>query len=78
MGTIIQFMVTNTHGVYTAEGMNIPIVTEAKTFEELQDNIRDAVALYFEGDGPASLGYGSSPSLFVHFELPPPKYERGA
>jgi hypothetical protein len=46
--------------VYTAEGVNEPIVTKAGTFEELQDNIRDAVALYFEGDDPASLGPRSS------------------
>jgi Domain of unknown function (DUF1902) len=75
METIIQFMVTKEAGIYTADGMNIPIVTEAKVLEELQDNIRDAVASYFEGDGSASLGYGPSPSIFMHFQLLPPKHD---
>jgi Domain of unknown function (DUF1902) len=50
METIIQFMVTKEAGIYTADGVNIPVVTEAKILEELQDNILDAVTLYFEGD----------------------------
>ena len=56
---------------YTAEGVNAPIVTEAGTFEELQDNIRDAVALYFEGDDPASLGFDKSPAILTNFEVSP-------
>jgi hypothetical protein len=42
---IIQFMVTKEQGVYTADGVNVPVVTEGSTFEELQANIREAVAL---------------------------------
>ena len=51
----MQFQISHEDGVYTASGVNAPIVTEGSTFEELQDNIRDAVALYFEGDDPAAL-----------------------
>jgi predicted RNase H-like HicB family nuclease len=47
-------MVTKEQGVYT--GVNLPVVTEGSTFEELQVNIRDAVALYFEDENAASLG----------------------
>ena len=50
MKSIIQFNIAFENGVYTADGVNAPIVTEGSTFEELQENIRDAVALYFEGD----------------------------
>jgi hypothetical protein len=32
----------------------VPIVTEGSTFEELQANIREAVALYFEDENAAS------------------------
>jgi predicted RNase H-like HicB family nuclease len=72
---IIQFAVSEETGVYTAEGLNVPIVTEGNTFEELKSNIRDAVALYFEGDDPASLGFGPSPSILTNFEVTPMVHE---
>ena len=48
MKKIVQFTVTKERGVYTADGVNVPIVTEGNTFKELQTNIREAVALHFE------------------------------
>lgn len=68
---IVQFNVSHEDDVYTAEGANAPIVTEANTFEELQENIRDAVALYFDGDDPASLGFDKSPAILTNFEVSP-------
>lgn len=69
MKNIIQFVISREDGMYTAEGVNVPVVTEGETFEELQENIREAVALYFEDENPATLGFGSSPSLLASFEL---------
>jgi hypothetical protein len=46
MKTIIQFMVTKDQGVYTADGVNVPAVTEGSTFAELQTNIREAVSTF--------------------------------
>ena len=69
MKSIIQFNVFQEDGFYTADGINAPIVTEGATFEELQDNIRDAVALYFEGDDPASLGFERVPAILTNFEV---------
>ncbi|HXL25873.1 MAG TPA: DUF1902 domain-containing protein [Chthoniobacterales bacterium] len=71
MKNIIQFMVTEEDGVYTADGVNVPVVTEGSSFEELQKNIRDAVTLYFSGDDHASLGFGRYPSILTNFELSP-------
>jgi predicted RNase H-like HicB family nuclease len=69
MKSIIQFFVSQEDGVYTAEGVNAPIVTEGKTFEELKDNIIDAVKLFFKDETPASLGFSRSPSILTNFEL---------
>ena len=69
MKSIIQFNISQEDGVYTADGMNAPIVTEGATFEELQENIRDAVALYFEGDDPTSLGFERTPAILTNFEV---------
>ena len=46
MKTSIKFEISHEGGVYTASGINAPIVTEAATFEELKENIRDAMAAY--------------------------------
>jgi hypothetical protein len=40
-------LVSEEDGVYTADGVNVPIVTDGKNFEELKENIREAVELYF-------------------------------
>ncbi len=70
MKNIIQFIVSNEDNIYTAEGLNIPIVTEGKTFEELMTNILDAVKLFFKEEDSASLGFGPMPSILTSFELP--------
>jgi Domain of unknown function (DUF1902) len=75
MKNIVQFAVSEESGVYTAEGLNVPIVTEGNTFEELKSNIRYAVALFFEGDNPASLGFGPSPSILTNYEVSPMAHE---
>ena len=74
MKSIMQFQISHEDGVYTASGVNAPIVTEGSTFEELQDNIRDAVALYFEGDDPASLGFDRTPAILTNFEVSQPMH----
>ena len=56
MKKIIQFTVTKDRGVYTANGVNVPIVTEGSTPAELQINIQDAVELYFDGDNAGRTG----------------------
>jgi hypothetical protein len=75
MQSIIQFMVTKEQGVYTADGVNVPVVTEGNTFEELLANIREAVALYFEDENAASLGLSTSPAILTNFEPSPTLYE---
>lgn len=69
MKNIIQFSILEEDGVYTAEGVNVPIVTSGNTFEELKGNIQEAVGLFFEDEDPKSLGFGAHPSIFTSFEL---------
>ncbi|MDP2593026.1 MAG: type II toxin-antitoxin system HicB family antitoxin [bacterium] len=74
MKNIIQFTISKEDGFYTASGVNAPIVTQGKTFEELTANIREAVLLFFEGENPAELGFGATPSILTNFELSLPLY----
>jgi len=41
MKKVIQFSITNEDGMYVASGINAPIVTDGKTFEELEKNIQE-------------------------------------
>lgn len=70
MKGIIQFQITESDGGYVAEGVNVPIVTQADTLDELSTNIREAVALHFEGENLRELGFADEPSVLVNYELP--------
>jgi len=70
MQQIIRFNVSHEDGAYTAEGVNAPIVTSGEKFEELSDNIADAVGLFFRDEQPESLGFAPYPSILANIELP--------
>ena len=71
----IQFSITKeSEGYYVASGIGHPIVTQADTLDELQDNIREAVELYIDGEDLAELGLSSRPSLLMNIELPQVDY----
>jgi predicted RNase H-like HicB family nuclease len=71
MSNIIQFIIKKDEdGVYCAKAVDFPIFTSAKTLPELENNIREATALYVEGEDLASIGLSSAePSLLANFEI---------
>ena len=71
MSSIIQFTIKkDENGIYCAKATDFPIFTFGKTLPELENNIREATALYIENEDLASLGISSEPSLLVNFEIP--------
>ncbi len=70
MRTIIQFSISRSDGFYIAEALDFPIVTQAKTFEELTGNIREAVAVYLHNEDIQDLDIAKDPSLLINFEIP--------
>ncbi len=52
-----------------AEGVNISVVTQGKTLDELKDNVREAVSLYLEGEDLSDLDLSSEPSILLNYEL---------
>ena len=70
MRSIIQFTISHEDDIYTAEGVNAPIVTEARTFEELQDNIRDAAHLFLRATTRSRLA-SKSPRPFSRISRSP-------
>lgn len=74
MKSIIQFTIWQEDNRYVAAAGELPIATDGSTFEELKENIRDAVATYFLGDDPASFGFDRMPAIMTNYEVPPPAY----
>ena len=54
---------------YVAECLDLPVVTQAPTLDELAENIREAVGLQLEGEDLTELGIASDPTIVVMFEL---------
>ena len=54
---------------YVAECLEIPVVTQGATLDEVSANLREAVALHLEGEDLTALGLAPSPSIVVTFEL---------
>jgi len=72
MKSIIQFHINKGDTHYIAEGVDFPVVTQAKTLDELAQNIKEAVSLHIEGEDLAELGFVPHPSVLVNFEIPSP------
>lgn len=70
MKSIIQFQISKEGNYYTASGVDLPVVTQAKTLDELTRNIKEAVNLHLEGEDLTEYNLTSKPSVLINFELP--------
>jgi len=56
---------------YVAECLEIPVVTQGQTLDQVTKNLREAVALHLDGEDLASLGLVPNPTVLVTMELLP-------
>jgi predicted RNase H-like HicB family nuclease len=56
---------------YVAECMEIPVVTQGATLDEVSRNLQEAVALHLEEEDLATMGLAENPMLLVTMELEP-------
>jgi len=70
MKKIMQFSISKSDDYYVAEAVDFPIVTQAKTFEELTSNIKEAVEVYLYDESAEESGVVKDPSLLINFEIP--------
>lgn len=56
---------------YVAECVEIPVVTQGATLDEVIANLREAVALHLEGESLEAFGLAANPSLLVTLECEP-------
>ena len=70
MQHIIRFHIQKGETQYVATGVELPIVTQGHTLDDLMNNIREAVELQLEDENPAEFNLVKQPSVLVDFELP--------
>ena len=54
---------------YVAECLEIPVVTQGATLDDVTRNLREAVDLHLAGEDLASLGLAPDPTILVTLEL---------
>lgn len=69
MRHIIQFRVYKGEKAYVGEGIDLPVVTQGATIDEVVANLKEATLLFFEGEKPEQLGFVPQSSALVNFEL---------
>ena len=69
MKRTIQVRIFRGESQYVAECLDLPVVTEAFTLDELAVNIREAIALHLEGEDLTELGLVKDPTVLATLEL---------
>lgn len=67
----VHAVVTRDAGWYVAEFLEIAVVTQGRTLDELVTNVRDAVALHLEGGDAAAIGVVAAPRIALTYEIAP-------
>jgi predicted RNase H-like HicB family nuclease len=69
MKRTIQVRIFRGERKYVAECLDLPVVTEALTLDELAANIHEAISLHLEGEDLAELGLSDDPTILATMEL---------
>ncbi|MEM8832420.1 MAG: type II toxin-antitoxin system HicB family antitoxin [Cyanobacteria bacterium P01_G01_bin.19] len=69
--TVKSFIRPGEQSGYIAECLEISVVTQGNTLDEVVQNLREAVSLHLEDENPAEFGLIENPSILVTFELQP-------
>ena len=70
MQNIIQVKIFKGDRQYVAQGIDLPVVTQGKTLDELMVNLNEAVSLQLEGENLSDYNLLPSASLLMNYELP--------
>jgi len=69
MKKTIQVRIFRGDTQYVAECLDLPVVTQAATLDELASNIGEAISLQLAGEDLADLGLAPEPVILATLEL---------
>ena len=70
MKHIIQFHIYKGNKYYIAQGIDLPVITQGKTLDELVKNIKEAVELQLKDEDLAEFDLAPKPSILANLEVP--------
>ena len=70
MKKIIQVKIYRGEKYYVAECIDLPVVTQGKTLDEVVKNIKDAIELHLDGENLEEWDILPDYSILVNFEVP--------
>jgi predicted RNase H-like HicB family nuclease len=56
---------------YVAECLEVPVVTQGATLDDVTRNLKEAVELHLAGEDLAAMGLAPDPTILVTMELTP-------
>ena len=56
--------------MYVAECLELAVVTQGRTLDELVENLQQAVVLHLEGENMEELGLADRPRLQLLYDVP--------
>ena len=68
---IIQVHISRGERQFVAECLDLPVVTQGKTLDELAKNLKEAIELQLEDENPADFNLADAPSVLASFEIEP-------
>ena len=66
---IIQVHIYKGEKYYVAECLDLPVITQGKTLDELAINLKEAISLQLEGENLADFDLVPQPSVLANLEL---------
>ncbi|OGD27500.1 MAG: hypothetical protein A2028_01405 [Candidatus Aminicenantes bacterium RBG_19FT_COMBO_59_29] len=64
----MHVVVRRSAGFYVAESLELALVTQGRSLDEILRNLRQAVRLHLEGEDPGLFGLTASPRIAVTYE----------
>lgn len=64
----IHFVVSRSAGFYVAEALELALVTQGRSLDEVLRNVKQAVRLHLDGEDFSELGLSSRPRIAVAYE----------
>ena len=69
MKKIIQVHIYKGDKYYIAECLDLPVVTQGKTLDELVYNLQEAISLQLEGENLSDFDLAAAPSVLANLEV---------
>ncbi len=69
MRKVINISIYEGEKYLVAEGINIPIVTQGKSYNKLMDNLKEAINLFIEGEDLSKYNLDINPAIIASFEI---------